>query len=175
MDPLDSSVQVGLSCGLGLRDEGVDRSRRGLRRRLCAVRSRLCWVGRVYGVVRLWMLCRGVGIVGRSFRCCRRLCLLGDGVGLRVELVVFRRGRGVVCEGLRLYWRVFLVLLDGGLGLLLVGQLVEVDVDIGVDVELEPEVAVIEAGMVIAIGVVVVTVFAISIAVACFQRPVCID
>lgn len=122
--------------------------------------------------------------------------MLGDGVGLRVERAVFRRDREVVCEGLRLCWRVFPGLLDGNLGLLLAEQWVVgdvADVDIGVDVdddvelelelevELEPEVAVNEAGMVIAIAIalgladVVVTVFAIAIAIACFQRPICID
>jgi hypothetical protein len=80
MDRLDLLVSVGFSYDWDLRDGVVGRFRLGLRRRLCGVLFRLCWVGRVCEVVRLWMLCRGAGIVERSFRCCRRLCWLGDEV-----------------------------------------------------------------------------------------------
>jgi hypothetical protein len=73
-------------------------SRRGLRRRLCAVPSQLCWDGRACEEARRWEWCRGGVIVGRSFHCCRRRCWREDEAEWRVEGLVCRLGRVVVCE-----------------------------------------------------------------------------
>lgn len=140
-------------------------SRRGLRRRLCAVQSRLCWVCRVCGVARRWVWYRGGGIVGRSFHCCKRRCWRGDEAGWRVEGLVCRLGRVVVCEGWDLLRKEFLVLRDELLRLKALAQLVVVG-DVGADIDVEVDfVAVIGTEMEIAI----------SIAIACFRRPICID